>query len=357
MRSILYAEVPCFYAAVERNDDPALQGRPVIVGGDPRKKGQVQAASPDAIAAGVETGMPMLRALELCPAARAVKTNMKRYREVSGLLRACLRRVVDALEPMSLEAAYLEPSALEGERHEPEAIAARLQDSVKQELGFELRVGIAPVKFLAKLAAEEAGEGGVRHIAAGEEASFLEPLPLLRLPGVGPKTLATLAELGATTVGELRRLDAEQLEAGLGNHGLRILEYARGEDPAPIRAARHPKTLSQEHTFAEAQLDLGVLEERLLHLATGLESGLRREGLLARRIAVKVRYLDSETMTRSRTLPRPVALASEVYPIACQLLGRTHAGSRPVRLVGLTLSGLSPSQVADRQLDLFPEPA
>jgi DNA polymerase-4 len=349
MRSILYAEIPSFYAAIERNDDPALGGRPVIVGGDPRKRGQVQAASPDALAQGVEVGMPMLEALERCPAARAVKTNMKRYREVSGLLRACLLRSVEALEPMSLEAAFLDP----GSAADPERVAARLQETVKQELGLLLRVGIAPVKFLAKLAAEQAALDGVHHIRPGEEAGFLAPLSLDRLPGVGPKTLSTLAECGASSVAQLLKLEPTELEGRLGNHGLRILEYARGEDAAPIRAARHPKTFSQEHTFEEPQLDRIALGERLQRLASGLEAGLAQQQLLARRIAIKVRYEDSETVTRRQTLARPVGLAAEMYRTADQLLDRTHAGSRPIRMLGMTLSGLSPASQADRQLDLF----
>jgi DNA polymerase-4 len=356
MRCILYAEIPCFYAAVERNDDPALQARPVIVGGDPRKRGRVQAASPDALAAGVEVGMPMIQALERCPAARAVKTNMKRYREVSGLFRASLRRVVDSLEPMSLEAAYLDPSPLAPEE-KPEEIAWQLQESVKQELGLPLRVGIAAVKFLAKLAAEEAPCDGVRRVRIGEEAAFLAPLPLCRLPGVGPKTLATLAEFGATTVGELLAIPAVEIEARLGNHGLRILEYARGEDSAPIRAARHPNTVSQEYTFQEPQVDLSLLDERLQRLCSGLEASLRRQGLLARRIAIKVRYADSETVTRSRTLGRPIGLAGEMHHVASELIERTHAGTRAIRLLGVALSGLSPMGRSDGQLELFSGPS
>lgn len=349
MRAILYADIPCFYAAIEQGDDPALEGRPVIVGGDPRKRGQVQAASPDALAQGVEVGMPMLEALQRCPSARAVKTNMKRYREVSGLLRACLLRSVDALEPMSLEAAYLDP----GSAADPEQVAARLRESVKQELGLLLRVGIAPVKFLAKLAAEQAPHDAVCHVRAGQEAAFLAPLPLDRLPGVGPRTLFTLAECGARTVSQLLELHPAELESRLGNHGLRILEYARGEDASSIRAARHPKTLSQEHTFDEAQLDRSVLDERLQRLASGLEAGLLQQTLVARRIAIKVRYEDSETVTRRQTLLRPVGLAAELYRTADQLLDRTHAGSRPIRMLGMTLSGLSPAGQSDRQLELF----
>jgi DNA polymerase-4 len=351
-RIVLYAEVPCFYAAIERRRDATLRDRPVVVGGDPRKRGQVQSASPEALAAGVAVGMPVLEALERCPRARAVRTDIRHYREVSSALRSCLRAVVPSLEPAGLDAAYLDP---EPEAGDPESVARRLAEEVRQELALPLRVGIAPVKFLAKLAAEEVDprRGGARRIQAGAEVEFLGPLPLGRLPGVGPKTEARLESLGARCIADVERIGAERLEAELGNHGLRILELARGEDASGIRAARHPRSLSQEFTYDEPQRDLGLLWEGLRRLAEGLEQGLRRQGLLARRVAVKVRYSDLETTTRSRTLARPVAGAGDIASAAGPLLDRTQAGARAVRGLGLAVSGLAPGGREDRQLELF----
>ena len=350
--AIAFAQVPGFYAQVERADDPTLHRRPVLVGGDPRKRGTVLSASPEAVAAGVAVGMPVREALERCPQARLIKTNMARYREVSGQLRACLRNAVDALEPMGLEAAFLD---ITWESRAPEEIAHDLGRRVREQLGVSLRVGIAAVKFLAKLAAEEAGPSGVRRIEAREESSFLAPLSVTRLPGVGPKTAATLHALGASRVGELLGLDREALEAALGNHGLRILEYARGEDDSPVSAARHPKSLSREYTFDEAQLDIGVLWERLQGLAQALETALLRDGLQAGRVAIKLRYEEQDATTRSCTLSRPATASAEIYRAATDLLDRTQAGSRPIRLVGLTLSGLESGVLTDRQLELFQE--
>lgn len=355
-RVILYVEVPYFYAAVERAREPALRERPILVGGDPRKRGKVQSASPEATLRGVEVGMPMLEALERCPRARVVRTDLRRYREVSTRLRVCLRDEVEALEPLALEGAFLDATASPRQSAAPEETAARLIARVRDELSLPLRVGIAPVKFLARLAASEAGDAGILRIRAGEESDFLRPLPVERLPGVGPKTVRTLAALGAHTIGQLLALDRRELELKLGNHGLRIMEFARGEDDSPIRAAKHAQTLSRESTFEQVQLDSGALWERLQMLSQQLETALRRQGLRARTVALKVRYADQGQMTRRRTLPRGTQGGAEIYRVATSLLERTHAGTRAIRLLGLTLSGLDVEGAEDAQLDLFPDP-
>jgi DNA polymerase-4 len=350
--SILYAEVPGFYAEVERARDPELAGRPVVVGGDPRKRGLVQSASEDARAEGVVEGMPVLDALLRCPRARALHTNMRRYREAATRLRACLRRAAARLEPAGLGAAYLEPER----RDEPVAgVAAELRKRVAGEVGLPLRVGIAPTRVVARLAAEEAGPAGVREVRPGEVAEFLAPLRVERLPGVGPRTANRLAELGVATVGELVALGRAALEAEFGNHGLAILELARGRGPAGVRAASHPRSLSLESTLAQPELDLGVLRERLADLAGRLAEALRLDSLDAGRVAVKLRFADQETTTRSCTLPQPARTAAQLEEVAQDLLGRTQAGARPVRLVGLSLSALARSRRDERQLPLFPE--
>lgn len=346
---ILFAEVPNFYAEIECQRDPSLRDHPVIVGGDPRKRGRVQSASPDACAAGVETGISMQEALERCPEARAVKTDMKLYREVSGRLRSCLRAEVDAIEPVSLEASFLDVSL---SNVDPETIAERLITRVRETLGLPLHVGIAPVKFLARLAAEEAPRGGSFRIAAGAEADFLAPLSVSRLPGVGPRTLGTLVRLGAETVGDLRRLDRAAVERELGNHGLRILDLALGEADATVRGHAHPHSLSREHTFRPAEQDRGELWDCLHGLSRLLGEALQEQGLCGRRVALKVRFDDQQTTTRSRTVPTSVATASEIQPVAVGLLDRIDAGSRRVRLLGLSVAGLGP-RPEDRQLDLF----
>lgn len=350
VRALAYVEVPRFYAQVERLRHPDLAARPLVVGGDPRKRGQVQSASADALAAGVAIGMPMLEALERCPRARALRTDMKHYREVAGRVRALLRDELGELEPVGLEGAFADVGRI---GRSPRALALALCARVRDELGLVARAGVAPVKFLARVAAERAGDGEVVEVAAGEEEGFLAPLPVAALPGVGPRTVAALRDLGVKCVGDLSRVDRAALETALGNHGLRILELARGDDGQPLRAARAPSTLSQESTFEEPQEDLATIEDRAARLATGLAAALARQGLRARRVAVKLRFADHETATRSRTVDPPIASAAELAGAARSLLARTHAGARPVRTVGLHLGALVGGRRDDGQLDLF----
>lgn len=348
-RVVLYAEVPCFYASVERAAAPELASRPVIVGGDPRKRGLVQAATPDALAVGVRAEMPMLEALALCPPARAVRTNMARYREASRRLIACLRREVEKLEAAGLGAVYADASGLLAG---PDAIAQAWVTRVRDELGLLLRVGIARTKLLARLAAEEAGEG-VRRVAPGEETAFLRPIPVTRLEGVGQKTASTLAEQGAHTIGAVAALGRERLEALFGTHGLRIHASATGVDDPPVRAARHPQSLSREASLAGEPFDRDALVDHLQQLARQLEAELRVQGLRARRVTLKIRYAEQGTTTRSQALSTPLGSAAEILAVAQHLLGRAQASVRPIRGLGIQLAKLVPQRESDRQLDLF----
>jgi nucleotidyltransferase/DNA polymerase involved in DNA repair len=345
-RTVLYAEVPGFYASVERAAAPELKQRPVIVGGDPRKRGLVQAATPDALAAGVQVEMPVLQALELCPPARAVRTNMARYREASRRLLACLRLDVEKLEAAGLGAVYADGGS------DADAVAQAWVARVAQELGLPLRVGIARAKLVARLAAEEIFEG-VNRIAAGGEAAFLSPLPVTRLEGVGQKTAATLAEHGARTIGEVAALGRDRLEELLGPHGLRIFGAATGADDQPVRAARHPQSLSREATLTAEPFDRDALVEHLQQLSRELESELRVQALSTRRVTLKIRYADQGTTTRSQALAGAVARAAEIHAVARHLLGRAQSSVRPIRGLGIQLSKLAPLRDADRQLDLF----
>lgn len=349
-RVVLYAEVPCFYAELERADDGSLRARPVIVGGDPRRRGLVQDATPDARAAGVREDMLVEEALQRCPHARAVRTRMPRYREAAQRLRACLLRHVEQIEPDGLGAAYLDPSSSE---EAPPALAARLRAAVREELGLPLRVGGAGTRVAARLACEEAGEPGVRVLAAGDERGFLASLALTRLPGVGPTTATRLAELGAARVGDLVEIGRARLEAALGNRGLELLAIATGQGTAEVRGERHPRSISQETTLLEPARDLTALEQTVAELAARIESTLRVHRLGARRLTLKLRYVDGELSTRTHTGVRALASAAEIEREALALLARSAAGERAVRLLGLAASFLARTRRDDRQLDLF----
>jgi DNA polymerase-4 len=352
-RSILYADVPEFYAEVERARDPALAERPVIVGGDPRKKGLVQAATPDAVAAGVRIGMAVLDALEQCPHGRALRTDMGRYRDADKRLRALFARFSERIEPAGLGAAYLAPAAA---HPAPDRLAVSLRAAVAEQLRLPLRIGAAPVKFLARLAAEDAGLEAFLAIERTALRAFLDPLPVSRLPGVGPNTAARLAELGIQTAGELVAAGRESIERALGNHGLGVLAAALGQGDDRVRAAGHPQSLWQEVTLGEQTADLAQITPPLRGLAERLERALELEGRAARRLALKVRYADGERATRSVSLERGLASAPDLLGVALALLERTQAGVRPLRLLGLGASALERPEQTERQLGLFDEP-
>ena len=244
-RTVLFAEVAGFYAAVERAGNPAIGNRPIIVVGDPRKRGQVHAASPDACAQGVEPGMRMLEALERCPSARALRTNMGRYREASRRLLAALRSVHPDFETVELGAVFAE---LGRSRGEALRVAQSMRGLVDEQLSMDLRVGIASNKFLARLLVSEMRESTIRCIEPEEEPGFLAPLPANRIEGVGPRTEARLAEVGAYNIAEVAALGRARLWELFGAHGLRIHGLASGNDEDPVRARRYPKSLSRSTT-------------------------------------------------------------------------------------------------------------
>jgi DNA polymerase-4 len=350
-----FAEVPDFHVEVVRGAYPELRTRSILVGGDPAKRGKVVAASADLRARGIVEGMGLDEALDRAPEAHWVRTDMGRAREVSGLLRAAIRQEVEAIEVDGLAGFYFwAPS----ERDAAIELAGRLEARVSERTGLPLRFGVAPARFAARMAAEDAGARGAIVIGLDAYEDYLVRQPLERLPGVGPKTAARLAELGATDLPGLRALGLERLEVLLGNHGRSLWLLACGEDPKPLRAKRHPGTLSREETLATrdasgADVETSVLAESLARLAGRLEQALRRDGLRARRIALRLTYLDERTLTRSRSLDSAASSASELISAAQELLARISADNSTVRRVGLVLKGLEVSGADDRQLDLF----
>lgn len=348
--AILHARVPDFYASIERGRLAEAGERPILVGGDPRKRGKVQSASAAARAAGVVEGMPMLDALALCPRARRVATDMAHYRAVSTALRASLRRELESIEPDGLGAAYLDAR---GERRPIAELARALVDRVESELGLGLAVGAATTKGMALLAAGSVDAGQVRIVAPQDTSAFLEPLDVRVLPRVGPRTATILAELGVSTVGELRRCSAEALERALGNHGLEILAWANGQDREPVRPRRHPSSISREQLLQAPAGDRAAQREVLAGLACALEQVLARHDLHARRVALRVRLVAGGERTRSISVPGGLVSAGEILREAEALLERCELAAANARGFRITLAGLAPAGLEDRQLDLF----
>jgi DNA polymerase-4 len=350
-RTILYAELPNFYANVERAENGEASDRPIIVGGDPRKRGLVQSASADALARGVALDMPMVEAIRRCPEARVFRTDMPRYREASRRLFAQLRREFDRLEPLGLGAAYFDLSEV---AEHSEEIAERMRVRVESALRLPLWLGIGTCKLVARLAAEDAGATGVRRVPAGGEREFLHDLAATRIEGVGEKTAATLAELGARSIGEVAALGAERLQAALGTHGLRILAFAEGRDDRPVKGTPHPGSISREITLKEGSRDRRAVAECLQGLSQRLADELELQGLFAARVALKVRFSDQTAGSRSLTLADVSAAAPDILAAALALWERTEVGSRNVIGLAVQLAGLQRQLATDPQLELFP---
>ena len=348
---IVFILVPGLYAAVEQADDPALRGRPVIVGGDPAKHGTVTGASREARARGVEEGIETRRALELCPNAILRKTRLKRYRELVAELRELLRAGSERLEELGLDGTFLE-LAPPGDTL---ARAAELCVRLQAEFGIATVAGIAPTRFAAVLAARHAGPGGIRRVEEAEVEEFLGPFPVAEIWGLGPATARKLAEHGIHSIAELRVLDAARLAELIGARANAILEYARGADRGRLAPKPRTRTLSQEQTLDLPSVDLRALAEAIEALAARLAGTLTRERRAARTVTLVVSYLDGTRASRTQRLEAPTCEIRELVDAGVALLARTHAGARAVRRLRLAVAGLE--RVAPgaegRQLRLF----
>jgi DNA polymerase-4 len=348
---ILLFHIPGFYAAVEQADVPALRGQPVIVGGDPRKRGSVTAASAEARARGIGPGMAVADALVRCPDAVVRPTRLRRYRDVAREVRGVLRAATERLEEDGLDSTWLDFPP----REDPVAFAAELVVRVQSALGVAAVAGIGPTRQVAWLAALSAGPAGIRAVPAEKARDFLAPLSVTQLFGLGPATAERLAAAGITTIGELAKHTAAELEPIVGRTAGALLSLARAEETAPLRPSPRARSLAQEATLAEPSLDLRTLGDRILELAGRLEQLLDRERRAARTVNLVLRYVDDTQVARTRTLRDPVHTQAALRDTAMDLLSRTQAGLRRVRRIRLQVTGLSARRTTEdpRQLRLF----
>lgn len=340
-----------FYASVEQLDRPELRGRPVIVGGlGPR--GVVATASYEARACGVHSAMPMARARKLCPGAAFLPPRFSRYEEVAARIRRILREYTPLVEPISLDEAFLDLSGTERLHGPAEAVAQEIHARIPREVGLSCSVGLAPNKLLAKMASSSAKPGGIVIVRPEDIVGFLDPLPVDRLWGVGPKTAAELARRGVRTVRDLREVDASLLVSWFGpRSGMRLWQMARGLDDSPVSPEREAKSISQEETYPDDLYDPGEIRDRIRRLAVKVAARLRAEGLMARSVRIKVRTADFATHTRQIRLPEPTSHPLLVAEAALALLKRLDYADRGVRLLGVGAGGLVPEDF--RPLHLF----
>ena len=340
-----------FFASVEQRDDPALRGKPVVVGGSPYGRGVVAAASYEARAFGIRYAMPCAQAARLCADAVFVRPHFSAYKDVSRAIHAIFQDYTVIVEPLSLDEAYLDVTENKKGIAYASTIAREIRERIRAELDLTASAGVGPTKFVAKLASDHDKPNGLVVVQPHEVMDFISGQPLERLWGVGPATAGKLHALDAKTIGDVANISKLELERALGSAGRFISELANGRDPRPVRSERTPRSRGAETTFGENKTDMDELRGVLHQLATSVALSLTRVERPARTITVKARYDTFETVTRSMTVGRPTWDAEEIWETACVLLDRTEAGERPIRLVGISASNLYASQEV-RQLEL-----
>ncbi|MBN8280476.1 MAG: DNA polymerase IV [Gammaproteobacteria bacterium] len=339
-RRIIHLDMDAFYASVEQRDDPALKGRPVAVGGPAASRGVVAAASYEARAFGVRSAMPMGRAVRLCPDLVVVRPDFPRYREASRRVMAILRSATPLVEPLSLDEAYLDVSSNLWDLPFATEVARELKRRIRAELGLTASAGVAPNKFLAKIASGWRKPDGLTVVRPERVEDFLQRLPVEALWGVGPVTARKLRGIGIVRLVDVRTADPALLARTVGSLADWLQRLSRGDDPRPVTPDRPLKSVSTETTYAADLAGLAAMQAELARLAGRVAGALERRGVMARTVTIKVRFPDFVTVTRSHTDRQPTRDPATLAARALHLLDRTGAGPRAVRLLGVGTHGL-----------------
>ncbi len=339
MRRILHVDMDAFYASVEQRDNPALRGRPVAVGGDPDKRGVVAAASYEARQFGVRSAIPMSRAVHLCPALVIVRPNFQQYRAVSTQVFDIFRRVTPLVEPMSLDEAYLDVTENAWGEALGMAVARRIKDEIRATTGLTASAGVAPNKFLAKIASGWQKPDGLTVIAPERVERFLQGLPVDALWGVGPVTASKLRAHGIEKLVQIRTVDPRILREAVGSLAEWLTPLAHGIDDRPVVPEREPKSSGSENTYEQDLSGMDEIRSEIEAMARSAATWLDRKQLYARTVTIKVRYHDFTTITRSQSAAATRDHENIVLR-ALALLAKTDAGRRPVRLLGVSVHNL-----------------
>jgi nucleotidyltransferase/DNA polymerase involved in DNA repair len=349
-RTILHVDMDAFFTSVEQRDRPELRGKPVVVGAPPDKRGVVAAASYEARKFGVHSAMPSRTAFRLCPHAVFLRGDHAKYSRESERVMAILRQFTPLVEQVSVDEAYLDVTASLRLFGAGEQIAREIKRRVRETTGLTASVGVAPNKFLAKLASDMRKPDGLMVVTEAEKLDVLRPLPVGRIAGIGKKTEPVFHELGVRTIGDLQRFPVETLRARFGVWADEMKARAMGEDDRPVEPWSETKSISNETTFEEDVTDAAALERTLRELADEVGRRLRAEGVRARTVQLKLRWSDFTTLTRRATLPEATDDESRIAEVAIKLLRLELESPRPVRLVGVGGQNLL---CAPRQLDLL----
>jgi DNA polymerase IV len=337
-----------FYASVEQRDNPALRGKPVVVGGDPSKRGVVAAASYEARAYGVRSAIPMSRAVRLCPALVIVHPNFSKYRAVSEQVFAIYRDVTSLVEPLSLDEAYLDVTVNRWNEPLGVSVARRIKQAIREATGLTASAGVAPNKFLAKIASGWQKPDGLTVIAPERIESFLRGLPVDALWGVGPKTAERLRAHGIAKLTDVRDKSLDELRAVVGSAAEWLRELSLGHDERPVDPNQERKSVGSECTYETDLTDLATIRAEVDEMARDAARWLEGHGQFARTVVIKVRYEDFTTITRSHSEPQPTRDADRIAARAIALLEKTEAGQRPVRLLGASVHNLGETEAVAR---------
>jgi len=348
---IMHIDLDAFFVSVEQALNPELRGKPVVVGGRPDRRGVVASASYEARAFGLHAGMPLSTACRLCPQATFIEGSFPKYRHASQKFMAILADFSPYLEPVSLDEAYLDATGFESIYGSIHQMAIAIKQRIKDELELCASIGIASSKVVAKVASELSKPDGLLEVADGEERSFLAPLPIARLPGIGKKTERILNGLGINTIGELSSMPLDALKSHFGGSGELLHRYANGIDDREVRLPGAAKSISRETTFSKDTKDRSQLEATLRYLSERVGSELRQQGKQAKSITLKLRYADFTTITRHHTLRQGNNTDQTIFGTGLQLLRKALSpGKQPVRLIGIGVSNLIEP---GRQLDML----
>ena len=353
-RTILHIDMDAFFASVEERDNPELHGKPVIVGGNATSRGVVAAANYIARTYGIHSAMPTKAALKLCPALIMLPPRIKHYAEISRQIHGILARFTPLIEPLSLDEAFLDVTGSLKLFGSAEGIGQSIQQSIKAELRLAASIGIAPNKFLAKIASDIDKPNGFVCIKPAEIQTFLDPLPIGRIWGVGKVTAKQFITANLHTLGDVRQLTKEDAIRILGKHGEHFWELAQGIDDRPVVPEHRAKSISNETTFAADIRDRNILSTWLLDLTAQVMRRLRQQGFKGRTLQLRLRFDDFTTITRSQTMKQPTDITKLAWQTVEQLLDKHLPPGRAVRLIGMGIEGFENG--SDKQPDLFAAP-
>jgi DNA polymerase-4 len=347
---ILHIDMDAFYASVEQLDDPRLKNKCVIVGGT-SNRGVVSAASYEARQFGVHSAMPIYQAKQKCPHGIFVPPRMRRYKEVSKEVMALLKDFSPLVEPVSIDEAYMDITGCQRLFGEPQEIAREIKRKIKETVNLTCSVGVAPNKFLAKIASDMEKPDGLTLILPDKVPEFIDSLPVKKVPGVGKKMFRQLELLGIRTLGDVQRLPEKSLLKHLGKFGKRLRTLSSGSDHSPVTPQAPHKSISSERTLAADTRDVNLLKRYLLSQSGEVSKQLRKTGARAKTITIKIKDEDFKTVTRRTTIAIPTQSSKTIYKHAAQLMD-DYKITQKIRLIGVGTSGFS-SVTASVQMGLF----